>query len=45
MSGRVVRQAGSCVNFDDSTLTQISRVRVESAVKLRDMSRIRVESS
>ena len=28
----------------DSTLTQMSRVRVESAVKIQDMSRVRVES-
>ena len=33
----------SWVNFD-STLTQMSRVRVESAVKIQDMSRVRVES-
>ena len=30
--------------MSDSTLTQMSRVRVESAVKIRDMSRVRVES-
>ena len=33
----------SWVKFD-STLTQMSRVRVESAVKIKDMSRVRVES-
>ena len=33
----------SLVKFD-STLTQMSRVRVESAVKIKDMSRVRVES-
>ena len=33
----------SSVKFD-SSLTQMSRVRVESAVKIRDMSRVRVES-
>ena len=33
----------SWVKFD-STLTQMSRVRVESAVKIKDMSRARVES-
>ena len=33
----------SWVKFD-STLTQMSRVRVESAVKIQDMSRVRVES-
>ena len=33
----------SWVKFD-STLTQLSRVRVESAVKIQDMSRVRVES-
>ena len=33
----------SWVKFD-STLTQMSRVRVESAVKMKDMSRVRVES-
>ena len=33
----------SWVKFD-STLTQMSRVRVESALKIRDMSRVRVES-
>ena len=40
---------GLCSNHEswvkfDSTLTQMSRVRVESAVKIRDMSRVRVES-
>ena len=33
----------SRVKFD-SILTQMSRVKVESAVKIRDMSRARVES-
>ena len=33
----------SWVKFD-STLTQMSRVRVESTVKIQDMSRVRVES-
>ena len=33
----------SWVKFD-STLTQMSRVRVESVVKIKDMSRVRVES-
>ena len=33
----------SWVKFE-STLTQMSRVRVESAVKIKDMSRVRVES-
>ena len=42
-------KAGLCSTHEswvkfDSTLTQMSRVRVESAVKIRDMSRVRVES-
>ena len=41
--------SGLCSNHEssvkfDSTLTHMSRVIVESAVKIKDMSRVRVES-
>ena len=44
-----LNQAGLCLTHEswikfDSTLTQMSWVRVESALKIRNMSRVRVES-
>ena len=45
----VSEKAGLCSTHEswvkfDSTLTQMSRVRVESAMKIKDLSRVRVES-
>ena len=43
-SGPGLRSTHELLVKFDSTLTQMSRVRVESAVKIKDMRRVRVES-